>query len=349
MGKRLWPAGALLVFVGAVAASAIGGGRSYAWDLTPTGTAARLRGVSAIGAQTAWASGSLGTVVRTTDGGQTWQQVGPPGTAALQFRDIEAFDANRAVILSIGNGTDSRVYVTADGGQTWTLSFQNTDPSAFYDCMTFFDSRRGLAVSDPVNGKFRIIATDDGGYSWRVLPSAGMPPAQPGEAGFAASGQCLVTDHGRRAWLGSGAGAQARVYRSDDGGLTWSVSSTPLNASPTAGIFALAFNGQQHGLASGGDFAAPTVSPNALATTSDGGATWTLATDPPNEYRSGAAWITGRDAIVVGPTGSDLSQDGGQTWQRIDSGSFDTVDCANPNACWASGEQGRAAHLVATH
>ena len=118
---------------------------------------------------------------------------------------------------------------------------------------------------------------------------------------------------------------------------------------PGAACFALAFNGQQRGLASGGDFAAPAASPNALASTADGGATWTLAADPPNEYRSGAAWITGRDAVVVGPTGSDVSQDGGQTWQLIDSGSFDTVDCANPNACWASGEQGRAAHLVAKH
>src|SRR5262249_30051966 len=155
-------------------------------------------------------------------------QVGPPGTATLQFRDIEAFDANRAVILSIGPGTDSRVYATADGGQTWTLSFTNTDPAAFYDCMTFFDSRRGLAVSDPGNGKFRIIATDDGGYSWRVLPPTGMPPALPGEAGFAASGQCLATDHGRRVWLGSGSGAQARVFRSDDGGNTWTVTATPI-------------------------------------------------------------------------------------------------------------------------
>ena len=286
--------------------------------------------------------------MRTVDGGQTWQQVGPPGTATLQFRDIEAFDAKRAVILSIGNGTDARVYVTADAGQTWTLSFTNTDPNAFYDCMAFFDGRRGLAVSDPVNGKCRIIATDDGGYSWRVLPSSGMPAALPGEAGFAASGQCLATDHGRRVWLGSGGAPQARVFRSDDGGNTWTVTATPMTSGPTAGVFALAFNGQQHGLAVGGDFLNPASSPNGLASTADGGATWDLVGYPPNQYRSGVAWITGRDAVVVGHTGSDVSRDGGQTWDPIDTGSFDTVDCANPTACWASGEQGRAAHLVTT-
>ena len=53
---------------------------------------ARLRGLSAVSERTAWASGSAGTVLRTTDKGATWQSVGPPGTSALQFRDIEAFD-----------------------------------------------------------------------------------------------------------------------------------------------------------------------------------------------------------------------------------------------------------------
>jgi hypothetical protein len=59
--------------------------------------------------------------------------------------------------------------------------------------------------------------------------------------------------------------------------------------------------------------------------------------------------VTGQDAVVVGPSGSDASGDGGKTWTRFDDGSFDTVDCASRGACWASGEQGRAAHLVTTH
>jgi photosystem II stability/assembly factor-like uncharacterized protein len=338
----------LLVVAGVSTASSAGGGRSYAWDLTPTGTNARLRGVSAISANTAWTSGSGGTVLRTVNGGQTWQQVSPPGTATLQFRDIEAFDADHAVILSIGNGTDSRVYVTYDAGQHWTLAFTNNDPDAFYDCMTFFDSRRGLALSDPVDGRFRIIATDDGGNSWHVV-NAQMPAALPGEFAFAASGECLVTDHGRRAWFGSGGAAQARVFRSDDGGATWQVSATPIHSGPSAGIFALAFRGQQHGFAVGGDFATPTIAPDALALTADGGSSWQLVSDAANEYRSGAAWVTGTDAVVVGPTGSDVSTDGGESWDRFDDGSFDTVDCAGKNACWASGEQGHAAHLVTSH
>src|SRR4029453_18440426 len=283
---------ALLAVVSVSTASGAGGGRSYAWDLTPTGTNARLRGVAAISANTAGTSGSAGTVLRTVNGGQTWQQVSPPGTATLQFRDIEAFDADHAVILSIGNGTDSRVYVTSDAGQHWTLTFTNNDPNAFYDCMTFFDSRRGLALSDPVAGGFRLIATDDGGNSWHVVNTQ-MPAALPGEFAFAASGECLVTDHGRRAWFGAGGAAQARVFRSDDGGATWQVSATPIHSGPSAGIFALAFRGQQHGFAVGGDFLTPTVAPDALALTADGGSSWQLVSDAPNAYRSGAAWVTG--------------------------------------------------------
>jgi photosystem II stability/assembly factor-like uncharacterized protein len=320
----------------------------FDWQLTPTGSSARLRGLSAVSKDVAWTSGSLGTVLRTVDRGDTWRNVSPPDTASLQFRDIEAFDAAQAVILSIGTGEDSRIYVTLDVGRHWTPTFVNDDPNAFYDCMDFFDRRHGLALSDPVDGRFRIIATNDGGQSWHVVP-ADMPPALPGEFAFAASGQCLVTGPGHRAWFATGGGAEARVFRSDDGGRTWQVSTTPIPSGPSAGIFALAFRDPEHGLAVGGDFLSPANSPDMLALTEDGGVTWQLAPGAPNEYRSGATWMTGRVAIVVGPTGSDVSVDGGLSWTGFDDGSFDTVDCAHANACWASGEQGRVAYLIRTH
>ena len=322
--------------------------QKYTWELTPTGSTARLRGLSAVSARVAWASGSAGTVLRTIDAGETCEDVAPPETGELQFRDIEAFDADHAVILSIGEGENSRVYVTSDGGRHWTLTFVNEDPNAFYDCMTFFNRRRGLALSDPVDGRFRIIATDDGGSSWHVV-DADMPPALPGEFAFAASGQCLVSAGGRRAWFATGGGAEARVFRSDDRGRSWEVTTTPIRSGPTAGIYALAFRNRRHGLAVGGDFSVPTEAPDALALTEDRGVTWHLVDDAPNEYRSGAAWVNRRDAIVVGPTGSDVSLDGGRSWQRFDEGSFDTVDCVHNGACWASGEQGRVARLVRPH
>lgn len=145
------------------------------WELKETGVTARLRGLSPVSRDVVWASGSEGTVLRTVDGGRTWLDVSPPGTDGLQFRDVEAFDARRAVVLSIGEGADSRIYRTENGGRTWSQTFTNDEPRAFYDCVAFFDKRHGLAMSDPVDGRFRILATEDGGRSWQVLPAGGMP------------------------------------------------------------------------------------------------------------------------------------------------------------------------------
>ncbi|MET8858892.1 oxidoreductase [Streptomyces sp. NPDC004579] len=341
---------ALVVAVPAVAAPARAHdtARTPQWALKDTGTDARLRGLSAVGRDTAWVAGSKGTVLRTTDGGAVWRSVSPPGAADLEFRDIEAFDARHAVVLAIGEGEASRVYRTEDGGATWTESFRNTDVHAFYDCLTFLDRRHGLAMSDPVDGRFRILSTGDGGRTWKVLPEDGMPAAEDGEAGFAASGQCLVGSGPRDVWLATGGGAHARVLHSADRGLTWTATGTPVPAGdPARGVFALAFRDRVHGIAVGGDYRADQSSPRAAATTRDGGRTWTTADRPPPAYRSGVTWLphSRTAALAVGPTGTDLTTDGGRTWRTLDTGSYDTVDCAPDLGCWASGEKGRVARL----
>lgn len=332
----------------AAPAQAHGTGKAAHWELKDSGTDVRFRGLSAVSRNTAWVAGSKGTVLRTTDGGANWRDVSPPGTAALEFRDIEAFDARRAVALTIGEGEASRVFRTDDGGATWTESFRNTDPKAFYDCLTFFDRRHGLAMSDPVDGRFRILSTHDGGRSWKVLPGDGMPAAQEGEAGFAASGQCLVSAGPRDVWLATGGGAHARVLHSADRGLTWKAADTPIPAGdPARGVFALAFRDRAHGLAVGGDYRADQTSPRAAAVSGDGGRTWTPAGRPPPAYRSGVAWFphSRTSALAVGPTGTDLTTDGGRTWRTLDTGSYDTVDCTPDLGCWAAGENGRVARL----
>ncbi|WP_245876543.1 YCF48-related protein [Streptomyces uncialis] len=363
------------------AADTLGTGqpRPPGWRSQDSGVTVRLRGLAAVDRRTAWAAGSRGTVLRTTDGGAHWRTVSPPGTADLEFRDIEAFDARRAVVLAIGEGEASRMLRTDDGGATWTEVFRNTDPRAFYDCVAFFDDRRGLAMSDPVDGKYRIVSTRDGGRSWRVLPDAGMPPALPGEAGFAASGQCLVTSGSRDVWLATGGGARARVLRSTDRGHTWRATELSLPAGdPARGVFALAFRDSDsdssdrerdrdrdrgrdrdrdraQGIAVGGDYRTGQPSPDAAATTRDGGRSWRSADRPPPAYRSGAVWLPApwahrvgsrHAALAVGPTGTDLTTDGGRTWRPMGTGSYDTVDCAPDGGCWASGEKGRVARLT---
>jgi photosystem II stability/assembly factor-like uncharacterized protein len=340
--------GVLLALVSLlVVAPAANASEGLSWQLTTTGSTATLRGLSAVDGRTAWAGGSAGTILRTTNGGRTWQNVAPPNTSDLQFRDIEAFDADHAVALSIGEGEASRVYTTANGGRSWTETFRNTDSKAFYDCMAFFDRRNGLAMSDPVDGKFRILSTRDGGAHWTVLPNAGMPAAQTGEAGFAASGQCLVTKGSRDAWIGSGGGANARVYHSSDRGLNWTVTNTPLPGAEAAGVFALAFRDTHTGIAIGGNFGTTGPTTPVLANTRDSGRTWHVPSQSPNGFRWGATYLpyVPRGIIAVGPSGSDLSLDDGNHWHQFDTGSFNTVDCGWDGQCWAAGELGRIAKL----
>ena len=88
---------------------------AYSWAPSATGTTARFRGLAAVNGRTAWVAGFEATILRTTDGGASWQDVSPPAdqsqgtTGLLQFRDIEATDAQNAVALAIGEGTDSRL------------------------------------------------------------------------------------------------------------------------------------------------------------------------------------------------------------------------------------------------
>lgn len=322
-----------------------------AWTLSATGSAERFRGLSAVDDKVAWVSGTNGSVLRTTDGGRTWASVGPAlsgANAAFQFRDVEAFSATSAVILSIGTGTDSRIYRTDDGGASWSLSFVNHESTAFYDCMAFTTPLRGVASSDPVDGRFRLVETVDGGRTWTRVPSAGMPPALTGEFGFAASGTCLTAGQGQRMYLASGGAEPGRVFRSDDGGRVWRVADTPIRGAASAGVFSVQFRDARHGIALGGNFRHPTATARNAAWSDDGGVTWTTPTAKPGGYRSGSSWAPGLDevALAVGPSGSDVTTDGGRTWQTFDTGSFDSVQCTTGLVCWASGEQGRVARLT---
>ncbi|HEY6739427.1 MAG TPA: oxidoreductase [Actinopolymorphaceae bacterium] len=340
------------VLAGMLAVSMTGGPASagtpsLTWDLRPTGTSAQFRGLDVVNHRVAWVAGTEGTVLRTTDRGRNWENVSPPSASGMQFRDIEAFDARRAVALTIGPGEESRIYRTTDGGRSWDEVFRNDHPDAFYNCVGFVNRRRGLAVSDPVDGKFRILETSDGGRTWRVQSPDRMPPALGGEYNFAASGTCLVTGPGRSVWFATGGESDARVFRSNDGGRSWAVSSTRIGHGPSAGIYSLAFRDRLHGIAVGGDYTTPDTADRAAAVTSDGGRTWTLVSDAvaPRGYRSGVAWV-GRlpVALAVGPTGSDVSWDGGRTWTSFDDGAFDVVDRAGLT-CFASGPDGRVGQL----
>jgi photosystem II stability/assembly factor-like uncharacterized protein len=321
------------------------------WTPGPSVTKARLRGLAVVNTKVVWASGTSGTFVRTDDGGLTWNAGQVAGAFDLDFRDVHAFDDRKAFMLSIGDGPKSRIYQTDDGGATWVLRFQSQDARVFLDAISFWDANHGVALGDPVDGCFTTLLTDDGGMNWKRSTSESMPHAKQGEGAFAASGTCLVVEGERNAWFGTGGADHARVFRSVDRGQTWSVYETPIPAAQaSSGLFSLAFRDHDHGIAVGGDYKEPDKTGPVAALTSDGGRTWTLPKGkPPAGYRSAIAYVPGASqptAVAVGPTGSDLSTDGGESWSPLGKVGFHAVGSAGPiDAGWGVGDNGLIARF----
>ncbi|MHB8216671.1 MAG: WD40/YVTN/BNR-like repeat-containing protein [Candidatus Sulfotelmatobacter sp.] len=277
-----------------------------------------LRGVSAVTQKIAWASGTHGTYLRTTDG-HIWIPDHVPGAESLDFRGIVAFSSEEAFLMSSGPGDQSRIYHTTDAGRHWQLQFTNTNEKGFFDSMVFWDRTHGIVLGDPIpdetgTPKFELLMTDDG-QTWTPIPPAQLPPALEGEAAFAASNTCLAIlaegeghDFSRAVsvpkkngasaaegpdsniWFVTG-GKAARVFHSPDRGLTWEVLDTPIAHGPdSAGIFSIAFRDATHGVIAGGDYKLPEQDGPNLAFTTDGGKTWTLSKIFPQSYYSAVAY-----------------------------------------------------------
>ena len=330
------------------------------WTLQRSGVTARLRGISAVTERIVWASGSGNTVLRTLNG-WTWQKlkVTANSNPPLDFRDIDAIDESTAYVLSIGNGPASRIYKTTDGGRTWALQFKSDNPKEFWDAMSFWDAENGIVIGDSVNGQFCIMTTYNGGRIWTRVPAAVLPPALENEGAFAASGTNIAVWGKGHAWIATGAGAKARVLRTEDGGRTWKISETPLMAGPSAGIFSIAFRDAQHGVIVGGDYRKEEEAVDNLAVTSDGGATWTLVKGL-SGFRSVVAYVPVMSArqmpmlMASGPSGTDFSIDDGRTWVKLNGPGFDTLSFGGPTGRgrhqtmvrgWASGAKGSIARL----
>ncbi len=312
------------------------------WQKQTVDTKASLRGLSVVNEKVIWASGTNGTFLKTVDGGKTWTVGKVPDADKLDFRDVEAFDANTAYLLSIGNGESSRIYKTIDGGATWKLQFKNTNEKAFFDALAFWDSRNGIAMSDPVDGKYLLIETSDGGATWKFLDTGKMANAKDGEAAFAASGTCLMTNGKSDVFLVSG-GNDARVFRSNSRGVSWLVADTPITKGTAgSGIFSIAMLDKKRGVIVGGNYEKPNENTNNLALTNDGGASWILGKGL-SGYRSGAAFIDKKTIVAVGSSGSDLSNDGGQTWKNVDKENYNSVSAKGKNSIWAVGANGLVA------
>ena len=300
-----------------------------------SGTTERFYAVSPVNDRVVWASAGGGTFARTTDGGATWVSRVLPGAETLQFRDVHAVSERVAYLLSAGEGANNRIYKTEDGGENWELQFQaGADTRFFYDCFDFWSPNRGITFADGIDGQFPIIQTSDGGDHWRGLRDP--IEAQAGEGGFAASGTCITTQSGNRAWIGTGAAAKARVIATTDGGNSWKSYDVPiLQGSSTSGVVSLDFRDPFRGMLGGGDIVASDVRQANVARTTDGGQTWTLTTPTPFPGAVyGLSYVPDEVTIVAtGPGGAAWSPDEGDSWSLL----------PGISNCWAVGFASRSA------
>jgi photosystem II stability/assembly factor-like uncharacterized protein len=311
-----------------------------------SGTQARLIAVSPVSDRVVWVSGANGTWARTRDGGASWQAGQVPGAEKLEFRDVHAVSADKAWLLSIGPGEQSRIYLTVDGGAHWQQQFVNDQPKAFLDCMDFWDEQHAVVIGDSVDGHVDLLATDDGGTHWTRLPAGARLAAPSGEGSFAASGTCLVARAGGLAWAVVSSPGQARLLATRDQGRSWTAHALPITARAESGPQTVAFRDDRHGitLAGGRTLAAGDV---AAAVTDDGGQSWTPRSGPAQAQGVwGAVYVPGSATVVaVGISGAAYSRDEGLSWTALNGNNYWAVAFASAQAGWAVGTGGRITRL----
>ena len=222
------------------------------WLVRGSGTTASLRGLHVVDADVAWASGSGGTFLRTVDGADTWEIGTVAGAEALDFRDVHAWDRDRALLLSAG--FPARIYRTNDGGGSWNLMYENRTPGVFFNAVSFWDAERGIAVGDPIDGRFLIVLTNDGGETWTELPWESRPAGPRGRGQFCRVGN-LYDGIRKKQRLVRHRRSRCKSLPLDrrwflvDGGRD-SDSFRPV----VAGVFSLYFADERRGVAVGGDY-----------------------------------------------------------------------------------------------
>jgi len=270
-----------------------------------------FRGLSVVNQKVVWVSGTGGTVLRTIDGGKNWENISVPNMEKIDFRDVEGFNKNTAIVMGIAS--PARFYKTTDGGQNWKLVYFDDREGVFFDGMSFWNKNDGIAFSDPVDGQHLLIRTRDGGDTWHEIPKEGFPHKLNPEFGFAASGTGIPVQGRKTVWLGMG-GVKSRVFKSEDGGMNWSVAETPVvHGGQSTGIYSVAFKNKKVGISVGGDYTNQSIK-NTMAYTNDGGATWHLPEKQTHQYRECVAHYRGNIFFAVGPSGFDMTTDNGKNW-----------------------------------
>lgn len=218
-------------------------------------------------------------VVRTRDGGRTWQEITPPDTKVFNAQSF--VDPMHGWIV----GVNGQIYRTRDGGDSW----QGLDPGAGAGKrllrVEFHDLQLGWVA---VAGERFILKTTDGGDHWRQV---------------AVDLKDGLTDlHFLDAATGFATGHDGILAKTTDGGETWA----NIGFGNQAKMVAVWFTDVLHGW----------VAASEIRATTDGGAGWRSQGKPPKSLND-LAFADAREGWAVGDEGVFLhTTDGGESWRR---------------------------------
>ena len=318
-------------------------------SILTSGNKTSLRGLSVVNDNVLWASGSNGTVARSVDGGKTFQWLTVAGYEQRDFRDVEAFDSNTAIVMAVAE--PAIILKTKDGGKSWKKVFEDTTKGMFLDAIDFVDQDTGVVVGDPINGKIYMASTKDGGDTWQNITEGKqwilkqtLLSVDTGEAMFASSGTNVkLIDYKRyydmpHCFYITGGSKSSLIFSSK--------TRLPLiqgKESQGANSIAISIINM---VIVGGDFANDKDTTGNCVMTNDFGKTWLHPQTPPHGYRSCVEFINQNKLITCGTSGVDISNDGGNNWTLISTESFHVCQKAkNGNAVFLAGRDGRIAKL----
>ncbi|MDB5231944.1 MAG: oxidoreductase [Chitinophagaceae bacterium] len=298
-----------------------------------------FRGLSVPSDNVVWVSGQ-GLVLRSVNGGQSFDSFPVPGYERTEFRDIEAFNATDAIILGVDR--PGILLQTHDGGKSWQKIYEDTAKGVFLDAMTFNNKGRGLAVGDPINGHGYFVGIDaKQGFAMKINLDISF---NEGEAFFASSGTNVQFTKPSKNKLDKvvfvTGGKSSRFYDEE-----WK--NLPLiQGKESTGANSIDIWNKRNMVVVGGDFTTDKIATGNCAYSTNKGETWHQSLQPPHGYRSCVTYLSEKQLIACGTSGMDYSNDGGKTWQLISNESYNVVQKSNKgNAVYLAGAKGKIAKV----